>query len=92
VRAGNYLVFDGLKANDVIALRFDVPQSTQKYTIDGVEYTISFRGSTVTDITPRDSGPHSYPLYLRSDMRAGKTPMRTKRRFVTDRLIETQVF
>jgi hypothetical protein len=91
-RAGNYLVFEGLKPNDVITLRFEVPRSTQKYMIDGVEYTILLRGSTVTDITPRDSGPHSYPLYQRSQMEAGKTPMHTIRRFVTDRLIETQVF
>lgn len=91
-RTGRFLLFEGLNPGDVITLTFAVPRSTEQYTIDGTKYTVTFRGSTVVDIEPRDHSLHSYPLYERERMNAGTAPMHTVRRFVADRLIETQVF
>ena len=91
-QAGRYLLFSGLKPRDVIKLRFNVSELTDKYTIDGKQYAISFRGSTVVDISPRDNEEHGYPLYLRDNMKSRTTPMITKRRFVADRVIDSKVF
>jgi hypothetical protein len=91
-RAGRYLVFERLRPGDVITLHFEVPQSTEKYTIDGIKYNIAFRGSTAVDILPRDSGLHRYPLYLRETMKSGEASMHTVRRFAADNLIGAQVF
>ena len=62
-RAGSYLVFQELKMKDEIRLEFPVARRTDRYTIDGKSYLVSFQGSTVVDIEPRDSEHTSYPLY-----------------------------
>ena len=86
-RAGRYLMFEELKEQDKIRLEFPVPESTDKYTINGREYKVSFRGSTVVDIEPRNTGPKLYPLYQRDLFKANKAPLRKIRRFVADRII-----
>jgi hypothetical protein len=91
-RSGRFLVLERLKPSDVIALTFDVPRSNGQYTIDGTKYTITFRGSTVVDVEPRDRSLHSYPLYVTEPMNTSTAPIHTVRRFVADRLIEAQVF
>ena len=89
---GNSMVFDGLKPTDVITLRFPVKESTVRYTVNAQTdkeqiYTCTFRGSTMVDISPRDTAPTSYPLYLRDHMRAEKAPMKQVTRFVPNRII-----
>ncbi len=91
-RAGRYLVFSGLAPRDVIRLRFKVTDSSAKYTIDGKQYRLSLRGSTVVDIEPRDGDEHGYPMYLRNEMKSRTTPMVTKKRFVPQSVIESKVF
>lgn len=90
--AGRYLIFDSLKPGDVVSLQFQVPRTSAQYTIDGTQYTITFRGSTVIDINPRNSGEHTYPMYQRQQMTSDKAPMRTIRRFCAEHLIRAQVF
>ncbi len=85
--AGRYLVLDNLRPKDEIRLDFPVREETDKYTIDGKPYQVTFRGSTLVDISPRDTDPKDYPLYQCDTLRSGKTPMRTARRFIADRLI-----
>jgi len=91
-KVGTYLLVTNLKPKDTITLTFTVPQTTEKYTIAGTTYTTKFRGSTLIDISPRASGPHSYPLYQRGSLAATKAPMKTKDRYVTDRLIPLGVY
>jgi hypothetical protein len=87
VLAGRYELFEGLKPNDEIRLEFPVKEETDKYTIDGKEYRVTFRGGTVVDITPRDPNPKDYPLYQRDYMKADKAPMHEVKRFMADRII-----
>jgi len=88
--SGNYLVFSDLEPSDTIQLAFDVPETTEKYTIGDRVYTLSFRGSTLVDITPRDENPRRYQYYRRQHMKAREAPMKTKRRFVADKIIPLQ--
>jgi hypothetical protein len=92
VHEGRWLIMDGLAPSDTITLTFPVSRTTSYSTIDGTRYTITFRGSTVVDISPRDAGPHIYPIYLRQAMDSDKAPMHMVRRFVPDDLIDAQVF
>jgi hypothetical protein len=90
--AGRYLIVSGLAPRDNVTLTFPVRTELDHYTIAGTRYTVTFRGSTVVDISPRYDGPHSYPLYLRSALLAKSAPMRSKKRFVADRLIPLGVY
>ena len=91
--AGNRLRFDGLKAaagerpGSVIRIEFPVPTATEKHTVLGKEYTLTFRGSTLVDISPRDTTPGRYRYYLRDHLRADKAPMKEVTRFVPERII-----
>ena len=85
--AGRRLVIDGLKPGDDIRLEFPVRETVDRYTIDGKEYKVTFRGSTVVNISPHAAVPNEYPLYLREDMRKDKAPMKQVTRFVAERLI-----
>jgi len=89
---GRYLIVNGLAPKDTVTLTFPVRTEVDKYTIAGTRYTITFRGSTVVDISPRFDGPHSYPLYLRNALLADSAPIITKRRFVADHLIPLGVY
>jgi hypothetical protein len=86
-QAGRYLVVDNLKPKDEIRLEFPVREETDKYTVDGKIYQVKFRGSTVVDISPRDTDPKDYPLYECDTLASGKAPMKNVKRFIADRLI-----
>ena len=89
---GRYLLFDSLKPGDVITITFPVPETTARYTVNAHTvqeqvYTCTFRGSTLIDISPRDTAPTSYPLYQRQHMRAAEAPMKEVQRFVPERIV-----
>jgi hypothetical protein len=89
---GHYAVFEGLSLNDVLTLTFPVRESVVHYTVNAhsaheQEYTCTFRGSTLVDISPRDQSPTSYPLYLRDHLRTAVAPMKRTERFVAERLV-----
>lgn len=89
---GNYIVLGGLKPADTITLKFPIKETTAKYTVNANTdqaqvYTCTFRGSTLVDISPRDTTPTSYPLYQRDHLRNDKTPMKTTQRFVPDKIV-----
>lgn len=86
-QAGRFLVFDNLRPKDDVRLEFPVREEKDKYTIDGKEYAVTFRGSTLVDISPRDTDPKDYPLYEHLNFTADQAPMRTVNRFIADRLI-----
>jgi DUF1680 family protein len=89
-KSGNYLVFSDLKASHEIQLSFDVPETTEEYTMGDRIYTLSFRGSTLIDITPRDANHRRYQYYRRQHMGARETPMKIKKRFVAEKIIPLQ--
>jgi hypothetical protein len=85
--AGRYLVIDNLKPKDEIRLEFPVTEEKDKYTIDGKAYEVTFRGSSLVDISPRDTDPKDYPLYQCDTLQGNKAPMRNVKRFVATNLI-----
>jgi hypothetical protein len=85
-----YLVFANLHEGETIRLEFPNPKSEEQYTIAGERHKVTFRGSTVVDIEPRAQGPELIPLYQRSHYWAEKAPMRTKRRFVAEKVLPLQ--
>jgi hypothetical protein len=86
-RAGRHLLFDSLHPSDVVELEFPMEMSTDRYGIADTEYTVTFKGSTVVDITPRETDSDVYPLYRRSRYRQNKAPIVEVRRFISDKLI-----
>jgi len=92
---GSYVVFDDMKKDDKLQLDFPVAEETIRLSAHSgkgregqkpyTTYTITFRGNTVVDISPRDESPNVYPLYLRDHMKAKKAPMKTIQRFVADK-------
>ena len=88
---GRYLMFDRLKKNAEIRLEFPVHETKAQYTIDDVNYTVTYRGHTVVDIDPKDADER-LRLYRRAHMRADKAPMRRVERFVSDELIPLPSF
>ena len=91
-RAGGYWMVQDLEQGDVIRLEFPVPERTDPYTFAGKEYTVSFRGSTVVDISPHPEDSDKYAIYMREGLKASQAPMRQIRRFVADKLIPLGTF
>jgi hypothetical protein len=79
---GSSHVFDQVRANDKLTLEFPVVDAVEKYTHGGTEYTCTFRGNTLVDITPRDEAL-GYPIFVRDHMKADKAPTRLATRFVS---------
>ena len=67
-----------------------MPTATERHTVMGREYALSFRGSTLVDITPRDTAPGRYRYYLRDEMKRDKAPMKTVERSIAGRIIGLQ--
>jgi hypothetical protein len=88
---GDYLMVEGLRPHDKIVMEFPLKEETDYYTLDGVKYTVVFKGSTVIDISPRDVGSY-YQVYDRAAYKANKAPMRQTKRFATDQLIALGAF
>jgi hypothetical protein len=74
---GNYLVVDGLRPKDLIVLDFPIVERTAKYTMAfDRPYTFQFKGNTVVDVSPRDTNPTGYPVYLRDHFQQTQAPMK----------------
>ena len=90
-RSGHYIVLEGLESGDTIRIQFAVPKTTERLSIRNTTFTVTFRGSTVVDIQPRetdqDTGRDKYPFFVRDHLRATKAPMRRVRRFVPEKLL-----
>ena len=89
---GNRLLFRQLSTPCEITVGFPVRERTACYTVNANSdqeqvYTCTFRGSTLVDISPRDTDPRAYPLYLRDHLRKDKAPLKTVERFRSDRIV-----
>ncbi len=91
--AGSWLVLQNLKGRETVTLEFPVAETTEIYTICGTPYTAQFRGSTVVDISPRETDVEEfkniYPFFMRDHLKATIAPMRKAGRFVADKLPQT---
>lgn len=89
--AGNYLLIDGVVPSDQVLVTFPVPESRATYTAHHrvwrkeKDYTFVFRGSTVVDVEPKETGRTNIPIFDRKNMRQGEVPMRQVVRNVQDR-------
>jgi hypothetical protein len=90
IQPGRCVMVEGIKNGDVIELNFIVRERTDKYFIHDKTYTIQFRGSTVVDISPRNTDPRLIPMYQRDAMKGTKAPMHTVKRFVAENLLPLQ--
>ena len=89
-----YQVFSDLKPDDVLRLDFPVPEETVQLSAKTANegdkqhttYSITFRGNTVVDISPRNDSPNVYPMYLRDHMKAQVAPMKTVQRYVAPQI------
>jgi hypothetical protein len=85
---GNYLVVDGLRPHDVIVLDFPIVERTAKYTMAfDRTYTFQFKGNTVVDVSPRDTNPTGYPVYLRDHFQQTKAPIHKVAQYVAPTLL-----
>ena len=100
---------EGLKPGDEVTMGFPVQEETARYRIEGSierarweskEYTCSFKGNTLVDISPRDEAlerDHRYigdptaqgtiPIYLRDHFKGDKAPMKRVTRYVSPRVL-----
>ena len=85
-RSEHSLLFD-VRPGDVVVLTFPVPTRTDRYTIDGKVYNVEFRGSTVVDVEPRETGTASIPIYQRQSLKATTAPRHKVRRFIANRIL-----
>lgn len=86
---GNRLTFSQLPAQCDITLAFPIRETTARYTTNANSdkeqvYSCIFRGSTLVDISPKDTDPRNYALYERDNLRADRAPMVTRERSVGD--------
>lgn len=85
-RYSNRMILQNLEPGDSIVVEFDVPIWEDEYTINGDKVQLTFKGSTVIDVSPRDEGDF-YQLYRRDHYRANEAPIEEVRRFIPDKTI-----
>lgn len=99
VHAGRQLIATGLTGGETITITFPVAEETATYSISAglyargsveipqQDYTLTSRGNTVVDITPRSNvitGPEPiYPLYQRDALRTPQAPLAEKAMYVS---------
>jgi hypothetical protein len=92
-RHNHRLLIQDLAARDVIRLEFPQPESTDYYYLPTFShnYEISWRGSTVVGIQPRDGGFPGYapqwPILQRDHMKSNTVDMIHVKRFVPQNLL-----
>ena len=93
-RVGNNILFDHLAGGEKIRVEFPVPETTEQYTICGTRYTVSLRGNTVVDITPRESDDEAaeskYAFFQREHLKSGGAPMHKVKRFIASQVLPVQ--
>ncbi len=99
-RVGRRLMITNLTKNSKITLEFPLQETIDKYLIfdeekDGKnvppkEYTLTFRGSTIIDISPRTTQTGVYLLYQRDHLKGTQAPMRNMTRFAPENTLPLQ--
>ena len=102
---GNKLAVTGVAAKDIITLEFPMVETTETYTLPSYPdpYTLSMKGNTLVDISPRTERPihvkhgsddgaifeigTGYPIYLRDHYKGEKAPMVETTRYVSSSIV-----
>jgi hypothetical protein len=84
VWVGNYVLCQGLRAGDEVALEFPLAEHTSTYSLDGQAYECRFRGQTLLEITRR-CDPPSYQMFVGRASISSAAPLHAVSRFVPDR-------
>ena len=86
---GNFVAVEGLKPNDTIALEFPIKEAKEEYTsggfpatTEGRTYTLTFKGNTLVDVSPRDDRGR-YAIYQRDALKQAQAPTREVTRYVS---------
>lgn len=94
-----YLVFQNLQKGQTIELTFPIERRQEKHRIYGTDFTMTFRGSTIVDIQPREYPAISQdvqgfktmvPVYSRKAMDSDRTPMVHRKMFVAGKVLPLQ--
>jgi len=90
LQPGRTVFVEGIKTGDVIELNFVLRERTDKYFIHDKTYAIQFRGSTIVDISPRNTDPGLIPTDRRDALKGTKAPVHKVKRFVAEHLLPLQ--
>jgi len=88
--SGNYIHLGHLLPGEILTVNFQVEEGADQYSIAGKEYTMTYRGSTVTDISPRQTGDKIYPYYTKKGMGSKSAPLRKVTRFAAKKVLSLQ--
>jgi len=79
---GRWVSVGPVRRDQVVTMTFAMPERTDNFHIQGVDYTAVFRGNTVVAIDP----PGKFmPLYQRGHYRSGETHWKKVARFMPDK-------
>ena len=78
---GRYAQIGKLKKGQVVTMTFPIAERTEKFNIEGFDYTFVIRGNDVVSVDP--PGKY-YPMYQRGHYRQGAPMYRKVTRFVSD--------
>jgi hypothetical protein len=84
---GNYLMFDRVAPHELVSISFPmvVEQASCTAAFDK-KYSLTFKGGTLIDVSPRTSSPVVYPIYRRAHYNGDRAPMKSATRFVASNL------
>ena len=79
--SGRYARVGRVRQGDKVSMTFPISERTEKRSIEGFDYTFTFRGNDVVYVDP----PGKYaPMYQRGHYRTGKPLFRKVTRFVAE--------
>ena len=81
-----------MRPDEVLTVKFQVEEGTDKYSIADKEYTMTYRGSTVTGISPRQTGDKIYPYYTntKKPIESRKASLKRTTRFAARKVLPLQ--
>jgi hypothetical protein len=89
VRDGHAII-ERLQPGSVVMLRFPVEVTEEQYTVADRKYTLTVKGSTVVNISPRTENPDVYQYYVRAHQLRSEAPTKEVMRFVADKILPLQ--
>jgi len=82
---GRYVSIPSVEAGDVVTVQFPMVEKTIWRQIRETDYTITFRGFTVVDLSPKADVT---PIFQRAHLRRDRAPMRKVTRHISERNIQ----
>lgn len=86
----NRAIIDGLSPGSKITLTFPVETTKEQHKVGDRTYTLTVKGNTVVDVTPRTDSTDVYQYYLRAQLRGSEAPTKEVARFVAEKILPLQ--